>query len=68
MVPSIKGNIMETYVLCASDCKTIFEGYHINVWDGICEAFGLDPQTTDDITIRYVDHEEVGSDHEEVGS
>ena len=29
--------------LIESDCRSELDGYHFNVWENICEVFGVDP-------------------------
>ena len=41
-----------TYVLTEADCRNGSDGYHLDVWIGICETFNLDYRQVDEIEIK----------------
>jgi hypothetical protein len=49
-----------TFPLIDSDCRDELDGYHHNVWEDLCDHFGLDPDKTDCIYVTIVSVDEKG--------
>jgi len=48
-------NQIKTCLLCEADCKSILDGYHLNVWEEICSIFNRDPDEVDTLEFSLND-------------